>query len=182
MGTLLPAKRGMWVRGKCMRGMWSTCLFTTKSSYSWLILKKMGIGPYRLFWKRIWKHKILPKIQVFAWRVGNEILPTNTKIATIRPTVNSTCQQCGADKETLTHAIKDCPTARETLVCGGLDNKLVRNEFDSCIDWLEATMRLLDKKSYGGLHYSYLQLVEQQKQFYLSWQRGVLRFKIINRS
>ncbi|MBA0711565.1 hypothetical protein Golax_010732, partial [Gossypium laxum] len=109
-------------------------LFTTKSTYSWLILKKMGMGPHRLFWKRIWKHKILLKIQVFAWRVGNEILPTNTKIATIRPTVNPACQRCGADKETLIHAIKDCPTARETLVCGGLDDKLVRNEFDSCID------------------------------------------------
>ncbi|MBA0798704.1 hypothetical protein Gohar_009269 [Gossypium harknessii] len=61
--------------------------------------------------------------------------------------VNPACQRCGADKETLIHAIKDCPTARETLVCGGLDDKLVRNEFDSCIDWLEATMRLLDKKA-----------------------------------
>ncbi|MBA0618692.1 hypothetical protein Godav_027997 [Gossypium davidsonii] len=89
---------------------------TTKAAYSWLILKKMGMGPHRLFWKMIWQLKIIPKIRNFAWRVGHEILPTNSKIASIRPLMNLACQHCGADKETLIHALKDCPTARETLM------------------------------------------------------------------
>ncbi|KAA3488631.1 reverse transcriptase [Gossypium australe] len=38
--------------------------------------------------------------------------------------MNSECLRCGAERETLIHAIKDCPKARETLVCGGLDDRL----------------------------------------------------------
>ncbi|MBA0716196.1 hypothetical protein Golax_015047, partial [Gossypium laxum] len=121
--------------------------YTTKAAYSWLILKKMGVGPHRLFWKMIWQLKIIPKIRIFAWRVGHEILPTNSKIASIRPLMNLACQRCGADKETLIHALKDCPTARETLMCGGLDDRLVSNVFDRCIDWLEMALRILDKKA-----------------------------------
>ncbi|XP_016704723.1 uncharacterized protein [Gossypium hirsutum] len=80
------------------------------------------MGPHRLFWKMIWKLKIIPKICIFAWRVGHEILPTNSKIATIQPSLNPACQRCGT--ETLIHALKDCPTARETLKCGGFDDRL----------------------------------------------------------
>ncbi|KAK5846908.1 hypothetical protein PVK06_003209 [Gossypium arboreum] len=107
----------------------------------------MGMGPHRLLWKKIWKLNILPKIWVFAWRVSHEILPTNSKIVSIRPTVNSECQRCEAERETLIHAKKDCPTARETLVCSGLGDRLLRNEFDRCINWLEAAMIILDKKA-----------------------------------
>ncbi|KAG8474103.1 hypothetical protein CXB51_033612 [Gossypium anomalum] len=115
--------------------------YTTKAAYSWLILRKIGMGPHRLFWKMIWKLKIIPKIYIFAWTVGHEIMPTNSKIATIQPFVNP-CPE----KETLIHTLKDCPTARETLKCGGLDYKLVSSVFDRCIDWLEMALRILDKK------------------------------------
>ncbi|KAH1130746.1 hypothetical protein J1N35_002124 [Gossypium stocksii] len=40
--------------------------FTSKSAYSWLLLKDMGYGPHRLYWKTIWKLDTLLKIRVFA--------------------------------------------------------------------------------------------------------------------
>ncbi|KAK5817380.1 hypothetical protein PVK06_022304 [Gossypium arboreum] len=36
------------------------------------------------------------------------------------------------ERETPIHAIKECPTARGTLIYGGIDDRLVRNEFERC--------------------------------------------------
>ncbi|MBA0878718.1 hypothetical protein Goshw_022500 [Gossypium schwendimanii] len=57
------------------------------------------------------------------------------------------CPRCGAEKETLIHTLKDCPTARTILSIGGLDNKLLVKEYDCCIDWLEDVMHVLNKKA-----------------------------------
>ncbi|MBA0856190.1 hypothetical protein Goshw_024487, partial [Gossypium schwendimanii] len=57
--------------------------YYSKSAYSWLILKQVGFGPHRFLWKAFWKLKTLPKIRVFIWQVGHEILLTNAKIASI---------------------------------------------------------------------------------------------------
>ncbi|MBA0753091.1 hypothetical protein Gogos_020938, partial [Gossypium gossypioides] len=57
------------------------------------------------------------------------------------------CPRCGAQKETLIHTLKDCPTARTILSIGGLDNKLLVKEYDCCIDWLEDVMHVLNKKA-----------------------------------
>ncbi|KAH1120408.1 hypothetical protein J1N35_003568 [Gossypium stocksii] len=57
------------------------------------------------------------------------------------------CLRCGAEKETLLHAIKDCLLAHAILACGGLDDRLISNDFVHCIGWLEAVMILLDKKA-----------------------------------
>lgn len=51
-------------------------VYTTKSGYSWLILRKMGYGPHRIFWGLIWKLKVTPKVRVFAWRAMTCFLPT----------------------------------------------------------------------------------------------------------
>ncbi|KAK5835682.1 hypothetical protein PVK06_011376 [Gossypium arboreum] len=93
------------------------------------------MGPHRLYWKMIWKLKILPKIRVFAWRVGHEIMPTNMKIDAIRPNVNSMCQCYRAVKEMLIHAIKECPLARATLACGGNNFTFRGKEKDAKIIW-----------------------------------------------
>ncbi|MBA0734159.1 hypothetical protein Gogos_018102 [Gossypium gossypioides] len=106
----------------------------------------IGMGPHRLYWKIIWRLKILPIIRVFAWRVGHEIMPTNMKVGFNRPNVNPMCQRCGAAKETLIHAIKDCLSARATMTYGGLDDKLISFDLEHCINWLEADMRVLNKK------------------------------------
>ncbi|MBA0709050.1 hypothetical protein Golax_024121 [Gossypium laxum] len=71
--------------------------------------------------KTIWKLKTLPKIRVFAWRVGHELLPTNAKISSIRQSFRIDCPRSGASVKTLIHPLKDCPTARATLTIGGLN-------------------------------------------------------------
>ncbi|MBA0863581.1 hypothetical protein Goshw_023246, partial [Gossypium schwendimanii] len=71
---------------------------------------RVGLSPHCFFWKTIWKLKTLPKIRVFALRLGHEIFPTNAKIASIRQNVNKECPRCEVGTETLVHALKDCPT------------------------------------------------------------------------
>ncbi|KAK5775495.1 hypothetical protein PVK06_043391 [Gossypium arboreum] len=40
----------------------------------------------------------------------------------------------------------DCQKAREILVTGGLNNRLLEGVYNTCIDWLEDVFRVLDKK------------------------------------
>ncbi|MBA0786095.1 hypothetical protein Gotri_000163 [Gossypium trilobum] len=92
--------------------------FTSKSTYSWLLLKQMGFGPHRFLWKAIWKLDTIPKIWVFTWWVGHEILPTNVEIASIGRGFGQECPRCGAEYETLIHTLKDSPTSRAILSTG----------------------------------------------------------------
>ncbi|MBA0729068.1 hypothetical protein Golax_022903, partial [Gossypium laxum] len=124
-------------------------LYTAKSAYSWMILKHVGFGPHRLLWKLIWKLQTLPKIRIFCWRLGHDIIPTYEKISNIRRDVNSLCPRCGMDKETLIHVLKDCPKARAVLAYGGLNKKLLDGSYDRCVDWIEDVARILDRKAFS---------------------------------
>ncbi|KAK5784410.1 hypothetical protein PVK06_038933 [Gossypium arboreum] len=52
---------------------------------------------------------MLPKIKVFCWRIGHDILPTYENIARIRPNFSSKCPRCKSEVETWIHTMKDCP-------------------------------------------------------------------------
>ncbi|XP_017604153.1 uncharacterized mitochondrial protein AtMg00310-like [Gossypium arboreum] len=58
-------------------------IYLAKSAYSWLLLKKIGFGPHRIFWRTLWKLQMLPKIKIFSWRIDYNILPTFDNIARI---------------------------------------------------------------------------------------------------
>ncbi|MBA0865124.1 hypothetical protein Goshw_009259, partial [Gossypium schwendimanii] len=99
------------------------------------------------FWKAIWKVYTLSKICVFTWHVGNEILPTNVKIASVRRGFDQACPRCGAEFETHLHALKDCSTSRATLMIGSLEGNLISKEYDRGIDWLEDMLRILEEEA-----------------------------------
>ncbi|MBA0635619.1 hypothetical protein Godav_029681, partial [Gossypium davidsonii] len=41
------------------------------------------------------------------------------------------------ERETLIHAMMDCPKARAVLEFGGLNNKFLDGGYSRCIDWIE---------------------------------------------
>ncbi|MBA0673291.1 hypothetical protein Goklo_029000 [Gossypium klotzschianum] len=125
--------------------------YTSKSAYSWLLLKDMGYGPHRFLWKALWKLDTLPKIRVFTWRVGHEILPMNSKTASIRQGFEKGCPRCGAKTETVLHALKDCPNSRAVLSIGRWSRSFISKNYDHCADWLEDMMRVLDKRAMADL-------------------------------
>ncbi|MBA0826320.1 hypothetical protein Goarm_011182 [Gossypium armourianum] len=51
--------------------------------------------------------------------------------------VNKECHRCGAGTKNLIHAFKDCPTTLAILTCGGLDGRLINNNYEHCIKWIE---------------------------------------------
>ncbi|KAH1107832.1 hypothetical protein J1N35_011600 [Gossypium stocksii] len=122
-------------------------IYTSKPGYSWLILKKVGFSPHRFFWRTIWKLKMLPKIKIFSWRIGQNILPTFDNIIRIRQGFNNICPRCQSREETLLYALKECPKAREILAAGGLNNRLLNRNYSYFIDWLEDMLRELDNKA-----------------------------------
>ncbi|KAH1056438.1 hypothetical protein J1N35_034503 [Gossypium stocksii] len=69
------------------------------------------------------------------------------KITHIRQGFNKTYPRCNSKDETLLHALKDCPKAREILVAGGLNNNLIDGLYSHYIDWLEDMFRELDSKA-----------------------------------
>ncbi|KAK5811811.1 hypothetical protein PVK06_027184 [Gossypium arboreum] len=123
--------------------------YSTKSAYSWLTLKHVGFGPHWIFLRLMWKLQALPKIRIFCWCLGHDILPTYEKIFSIRREVDGTCPRCGIDKETLLHAMKNCPRAPAVLVYDGLNNKVLEGTYSLCIDWIEDVARTLDKKAFS---------------------------------
>ncbi|MBA0550411.1 hypothetical protein Golob_021360 [Gossypium lobatum] len=114
-----------------------------------MTLKHVGFGPHCFLWKLIWKLQTLPKIRIFCWRLGHDIIPTYEKIFSIRRDVNSLCPRCSMEKETLIHALKDCPKARAVLAYSGLNKKLLDGSYGQCVDWNEDVAQVLDKKAFS---------------------------------
>lgn len=126
-------------------------IYTTKSGYSWLVLKKVGCGPHRIFWRLIWKLNIPPKLKVFVWRIWHNHLPTGAKIASINPSHNNLCPRCNNNVETLIHALRVCDHALAILRLGGIDGRILQSNWEFGIDWLESSMRLIDKQAFECL-------------------------------
>ncbi|MBA0868348.1 hypothetical protein Goshw_012189, partial [Gossypium schwendimanii] len=124
-------------------------LYSTKSAYSCLTLKHVGFGPHQFLWRLTWKLQTLPKIKIFCWRLGHDILPKDKKISSIRREINSTCPRYGIEKETLLHMMKNYPKARAVLVYGGFNNNLIEGSYYRCVDWIEDVARTLDKKAFS---------------------------------
>ncbi|MBA0633661.1 hypothetical protein Godav_025439, partial [Gossypium davidsonii] len=73
--------------------------------------------------------------------VGHEILSTSVKIASIWRGFGSKCPRCGAEYDTLIHALKDSSTSRAIFSISGLDDNTILKDYKCCINWLEDMMR-----------------------------------------
>ncbi|KAK5812335.1 hypothetical protein PVK06_027764 [Gossypium arboreum] len=97
----------------------------------------------------MWKLQTLAKIRIFCWRLRHDILPTYEKIFGICREVNSTYPRCRTEKETLLHALRNCPRVKDVLVYGGLNNMVLEGCNGRCVDWIKDVARSLDKKAFS---------------------------------
>jgi hypothetical protein len=56
-------------------------------------------------WKLLWQLKIPRSVQLFLWRVCNDILPTKEKLWKRRIVDNPLCPFCGIEVESSIHAV-----------------------------------------------------------------------------
>lgn len=63
-------------------------------------------------WTRIWKLAVPPKVRIFWWRVVIGFLPTKEVLHRrhVEPIAN--CEVCGAEEESIKHALLDCTVAK----------------------------------------------------------------------
>lgn len=87
-------------------------------------------------------------MRIFLWRVGHNLLPTNSKIDVVNPITNSLCLKCRVVEETLTYALSDCTKIKEVLIHGGVERRIFSSDWTTCIEWIESTIRLLDKSTF----------------------------------
>lgn len=88
-----------------------------------------------------------PKLKVFAWRIGYNILLTSETIASINPTYSKLYPRCNNATEMLIHEIRDYDHAKVILRIEGIDGCILSSEWGIGIDWLESSMMLVSKPS-----------------------------------
>ena len=93
---------------------------TVKSAYwlaSSLKAKEKNTEAFRepstnLLKEKVWQVKTVPKIRVFLWKSLSAALPTADLISARGMKVDSRCQTCGEEPESINHMLFTCPFAR----------------------------------------------------------------------
>jgi hypothetical protein len=100
-------------------------LFSVKSALklSMVHLESPIIDPC---WSSLWKCKIHERLKMFLWRIGSEILPTNTALVAEWARGDPLCPLCHVENETLPHLFFYCQVLRLFWfgVCWVSDQKL----------------------------------------------------------
>jgi hypothetical protein len=70
-----------------------------------------------LWWKHLWKMKILPKVQIFWWRAIHNFLPANVVLKHHHITKKSLCSDCGNPFESIFTLCFECTYAIKIWEC-----------------------------------------------------------------
>ncbi|XP_021729845.1 uncharacterized protein LOC110696818 [Chenopodium quinoa] len=91
-------------------------IYTVKSGY-WLAKLGNGDQPQQVhddtIWQSIWRICGPPKLQHFIWSVMKGNLAVMDRLVFRHITQDSSCQICGAEKETIIHYLLECNAAKE---------------------------------------------------------------------
>ncbi|KAL4347122.1 hypothetical protein GQ457_17G001040 [Hibiscus cannabinus] len=72
--------------------------------------------------------------------ICHDSLPTGHKLAASSLSTD-VCKMCNSDRETVTHALRDCVKTKELLVLGAVDQNVVNGTQNTCKAWLEEAMQ-----------------------------------------
>uniref|UniRef100_A0A7N2RFE3 Reverse transcriptase zinc-binding domain-containing protein n=1 Tax=Quercus lobata TaxID=97700 RepID=A0A7N2RFE3_QUELO len=63
-------------------------------------------------WNKVWDLKVPPKVRMFLWRAVSTGLPTRDKLHQRRVNVDTQCEFCFHNTETVHHILRECPFAQ----------------------------------------------------------------------
>ncbi|KAF6164473.1 hypothetical protein GIB67_025299 [Kingdonia uniflora] len=64
------------------------------------------------WWRYTWRKCLHPSLSGLAWRLMNQILPTDEKVQRKGIPITSVCVHCGSNAETEDHIFFECPTTK----------------------------------------------------------------------
>ncbi|KAK4482042.1 hypothetical protein RD792_012965 [Penstemon davidsonii] len=87
--------------------------FSCNSAYYHLMrMENQNVGTTK-DWKWIWKTTCSERVRFFLWTCSHNSLLTNSMRFRRNLTASDTCQRCNNHEESIVHALRDCPWARE---------------------------------------------------------------------
>jgi hypothetical protein len=87
-------------------------------------------------WKKAWRINVPERVRSFMWLMMHERLLTNALKNKMR-LCHAMCNYCGDVEETILHAMRDCPKAREVwryFVAGSQQNQFYMADFQQWIN------------------------------------------------
>ncbi|KAL0298976.1 UNVERIFIED_CONTAM: putative mitochondrial protein [Sesamum radiatum] len=88
-------------------------------------------------WKSIWNAKVPKKVQVFGWRLAQNVLPTGVNLNHRMQEDSFACPLCHAEKDETEHAFLRCPYARQVWSLSQLRWALVSDSSTDSCAWME---------------------------------------------
>ena len=86
-------------------------IFSTKSAHQ-AIQEHRSQPSVDIQWKQLWKMKMHERNKMLVWRIGTNILPTRTKVATRVDPIDTSCPLCCEEEETSAHLFFKCLVAK----------------------------------------------------------------------
>ncbi|CAL1412090.1 unnamed protein product [Linum trigynum] len=112
--------------------------YSVKSGYHvWRKKKLEGLGERYIpvDWKRLWQLQLPPKVRVFLWKWGSNILPTGANLSKRIREACDECPFCGL-RETQEHILRDCDWAGRIWRPSALGTLFAEGAEKSSEEWL----------------------------------------------
>uniref|UniRef100_A0A803Q6D6 Reverse transcriptase zinc-binding domain-containing protein n=1 Tax=Cannabis sativa TaxID=3483 RepID=A0A803Q6D6_CANSA len=100
------------------------------------------------WWKMLWSMSLPPRMKLFGWRVCHNWLPAKTNLAHRGMDVNLSCDLCGHQAETLTHALWGCAKVKTIWKLVPWYNKCAHFKNGSMFDIMVTLKEHLDKSEF----------------------------------
>ncbi|KAL0447804.1 UNVERIFIED_CONTAM: hypothetical protein Slati_1908300 [Sesamum latifolium] len=100
-------------------------------------------------WRFIWKARVPPKVQIFAWRLCRDALPTIYNLSRRGVKTLGCCPWCGKDQEDVYHALLECSFARLTWAMSNCRWDSVKDFRGGPEDWVRGVHCNLDGEEFG---------------------------------
>ncbi|KAK8547806.1 hypothetical protein V6N13_027419 [Hibiscus sabdariffa] len=126
-------------------GPHSSGVYSVKSGYRWISNPISTQEDQSILWRTFASLPTLPKIRLFAWRLGYEAFPLGKKLAAAGLATGQCCM-CQEAIETGLHAFRECPMIKEAFDLCDLSRLLPDGDFNSCKEWLECVISRMDQK------------------------------------
>ncbi|KAK9009204.1 hypothetical protein V6N11_035749 [Hibiscus sabdariffa] len=152
-GKYEELRPGFVYNGQSNRILWrghDSGTYAVRSGYFYLRRPPLPVCRPSPLWKAIKQLPTLPKVCIFAWRLGQDCLLIGSRVWAAG-LGDGLCPLCSSVVETPLHAFRDCTDAVEALRLGGFPDAVISSSASTMLDWLVASAGLLSRSDFAKL-------------------------------